>query len=304
MKQELIIGIFITLALAVGGLFFLQNYKLQQAKFAVYASTNSVPPQNTIIDNGISQTSTTSTVAINTVATKVLSVQEVANHNSASDCYLIINSKVYNATSYLNLHPGGRGQIIPYCGQDATQAFATKGGQGSHSNSAFAELAQLYVGDIGAPIQTALSPTLLTVKQVKGTTSNSVNNQKNIASVSTPTGVFLSVQEVAVHNTSADCWLIISNKVYNATSYLNLHPGGRGQIIPYCGQDATQAFATKGGNGSHSGAANADLAQLYIGDIGSVAQATTIQNSSSSQVAPKSFSSGDDGDNEYEYEDD
>jgi cytochrome b involved in lipid metabolism len=36
-------------------------------------------------------------------------------------------------TSYAQKHPGGVDTIYPYCGKDATEAFITKGGKGSHS---------------------------------------------------------------------------------------------------------------------------------------------------------------------------
>ncbi len=73
--------------------------------------------------------------------------------------------------------------------------------------------------------------------------------------------------EIAKHNSSNDCWLIIKNKVYNATDFLSRHPGGGNLITPYCGGDATQPFLTKDGRGSHSAEAFRLLGLLYLGDI-------------------------------------
>lgn len=145
MKKELIIGIIVTIFFIIVGIFFVQNYKLQQAKFALYSAQNS-PNQPKISDNNSNQNKT------DVLATS-LSIQDVATHNSTSDCWIIINNKVYNVTNYLRLHPGGSNRIIPYCGQDATQAFLTKGGEGSHSSLAYADLAQLYIGDVGTQAQ-------------------------------------------------------------------------------------------------------------------------------------------------------
>ncbi|KAG9130114.1 hypothetical protein Leryth_012858 [Lithospermum erythrorhizon] len=35
-----------------------------------------------------------------------------------------------------------------------------------------------------------------------------------------------SKEEVSLHNTRTDCWLIIKDKVYDVTSYVEEHPGG------------------------------------------------------------------------------
>ncbi|NMB84105.1 cytochrome b5 domain-containing protein [Candidatus Roizmanbacteria bacterium] len=71
---------------------------------------------------------------------------EVAKHNNVDDCWLMYQNNVYNVSDYLNRHPGGSNIIVPYCGKDATSAFLTKGGRGSHSQRAFQELESLRIG--------------------------------------------------------------------------------------------------------------------------------------------------------------
>ncbi|MFA6016715.1 MAG: cytochrome b5-like heme/steroid binding domain-containing protein [Patescibacteria group bacterium] len=82
---------------------------------------------------------------INGIVTE-LTVSEITKHNIDSDCWIIINNSVYQVTEFLSLHPGGASRITPYCGQDATTAFDTKGGKGSHSSTAIQELDSLKLG--------------------------------------------------------------------------------------------------------------------------------------------------------------
>lgn len=89
--------------------------------------------------------------------------------------------------------------------------------------------------------------------------------------------ITLTKDVVALHNTSADCWMIVDNTVYNVTTYLPYHPGGPERIIPFCGNDGTNAFATQGGKGSHSQSANTDLQRLLIGTLGTTLDQSTLK---------------------------
>ncbi|KZZ98790.1 Aldolase-type TIM barrel [Moelleriella libera RCEF 2490] len=48
--------------------------------------------------------------------------------------------------------------------------------------------------------------------------------------------------EVAKHNTSESCWVILYNEVYDVTDFLSSHPGGPSVILRLAGQDATEDF--------------------------------------------------------------
>lgn len=114
------------------------------------------------------------------------------------------------------------------------------------------------------------------------TNNNSSNNSSNSSnSSSAPQNTALSLSEIAKHNTSRDCWLIISNKVYNVTNYLLAHPGGSSTITPYCGKDGTQAFITKDIGRNHSNYAYNLLNDFYIGNVGA-----TINSNTSTLTVP------------------
>ena len=77
----------------------------------------------------------------------------------------------------------------------------------------------------------------------------------------------LTTTELTKHNIKDDCWLLINNNIYSVTTYLRMHPGGVRTITPYCGQDATAAFATSAGGHQHSSQANSLLQEYLLGPL-------------------------------------
>jgi cytochrome b involved in lipid metabolism len=86
---------------------------------------------------------------------KTFSADEVAQHSSESDCWLIIDKKVYNVTSFISVHPGSK-EILRGCGKDATSLFEQRtdsngqpvGSGQPHSDNARQILQELYIGDL------------------------------------------------------------------------------------------------------------------------------------------------------------
>lgn len=51
-----------------------------------------------------------------------------------------------------------------------------------------------------------------------------------------------TAEEVAAHNKDGDCWLIIENKIYDVSTFIDEHPGGKKPILAQAGRDATKTF--------------------------------------------------------------
>ncbi len=74
----------------------------------------------------------------------VSKASQVSNHNTPSDCWMIIDGSLYDITAYFGSHPGGDPNLLRACGTDASVAFHTKGKSEAkdHSAAAIAILAQ------------------------------------------------------------------------------------------------------------------------------------------------------------------
>ena len=55
-----------------------------------------------------------------------------------------------------------------------------------------------------------------------------------------PAGRILTLEELAQHKTLKSCWIAVNGAVYDATPYMDEHPGGSEQIMNFAGKDATK----------------------------------------------------------------
>ena len=85
-----------------------------------------------------------------------------------------------------------------------------------------------------------------------------------------------TLSQVAEHNNSNNCWMVIEGKVYDLTNFLTNHDD-KLDIRSWCGQDATADYNTKAGqNKDHSANADKLLSAYVIGDLVTDTEPTAI----------------------------
>eukprot|EP01024_Parvocaulis_polyphysoides_P063984 TRINITY_DN7420_c0_g4_i2.p1 TRINITY_DN7420_c0_g4~~TRINITY_DN7420_c0_g4_i2.p1 ORF type:complete len:523 (-),score=68.23 TRINITY_DN7420_c0_g4_i2:1004-2470(-) len=80
-----------------------------------------------------------------------------------------------------------------------------------------------------------------------------------------------TLTDVAKHNQPDDCWIIVNDKVYDVTEFVQKHPGGK-IIQEYAGRDASEVFGT-----FHSKQAWQQLSEFYIGQLQNSSEQTIMQ---------------------------
>jgi cytochrome b involved in lipid metabolism len=53
----------------------------------------------------------------------IITLDELAKHNSRNDAWIAVAGNVYNVSEYLPFHPGGEGILLDHCGKDSTNEF-------------------------------------------------------------------------------------------------------------------------------------------------------------------------------------
>ncbi|XP_068236135.1 cytochrome b5-like [Palaemon carinicauda] len=76
----------------------------------------------------------------------VYTLDEVSQHDSYNDCWIILYDKVFDVTQFMMEHPGGEEVIMEHAGRDATIAFRGVG----HSVPALQALDEYLVGILPA----------------------------------------------------------------------------------------------------------------------------------------------------------
>jgi L-lactate dehydrogenase (cytochrome) len=132
--------IIVTVIIAVGVGAFLLTSNNSETNTTSNSQSNEQSSQNTNNEQDLSQP-------------KIITLEEVAKHNTKDDCWTIIKTSVYDITEYIPRHPGGS-EIILACGTDGTSLFTSRttsddqvvGSGEPHSSSASRQLEDYFIG--------------------------------------------------------------------------------------------------------------------------------------------------------------
>ncbi|KAG9298685.1 hypothetical protein G9A89_012753 [Geosiphon pyriformis] len=84
-----------------------------------------------------------------------------------------------------------------------------------------------------------------------------------------------TVEEVQQHNKEDSIWIIVHDKVFDVTNFLDEHPGGKKVLVKVAGTDATKQFD----NFHNLSILDKYAPKLLIGEIGSAAQQDEVASS-------------------------
>ena len=164
-------------------------------------------------------------------------LQEVALHATADDCWASIHGNVYDLTEWVNDHPGGSVYIQSVCGMDGSDLYSTIAYHPSRWLKVF--VAEYRVGPLAAATEAP-----------QGTTLDPQGPEEEPAQATTdaaPASADITLDVVALHNTPQDFWVALWGDVYDLTQWARDHPGGFQHVFDMAGTDGTAMFAAHHG---------------------------------------------------------
>lgn len=133
-----------TIVLLILGLIVVAGAGWAYSNWKAYAPTTYV--QETTNSQGVTSSTTVNTATgTTTPGAPSYTLAQIATHNNASSCYSAINSKVYDLTLWINVHPGGKDKILSICGTDGSAQFNA---QHSGQRKPMTALARFLVGTL------------------------------------------------------------------------------------------------------------------------------------------------------------
>ena len=101
-------------------------------------------------------------------------------------------------------------------------------------------------GDTFSLDQKWIEGALSTSEQVIKLCKKQNNKTRKIKNIKGGTNKIYSMSDVKKHNKKSDGWIVIKNKVYDVTKFIDQHPGGPQILLDRIGKDATNDFIARG----------------------------------------------------------
>merc|ERR1711957_862103 len=92
--------------------------------FGTFVDTFNAPPSPAMDDEDtkdVEKTAADDKVPPN--ASGIYTMEEVKRHTTKADCWVVINGRVLDVTSFMPVHPGGENVLFGFAGKDATTMF-------------------------------------------------------------------------------------------------------------------------------------------------------------------------------------
>ncbi|KAJ9102813.1 hypothetical protein QFC20_004920 [Naganishia adeliensis] len=98
-----------------------------------------------------------------------------------------------------------------------------------------------------------------------------------------------TINDLKANGTREKFYMLLHDKVYDCTKFLDDHPGGDEVMLEEAGRDATEAFEDVG----HSDEARELLGPMFVGDfVGEKKEKKSVSGKSGTAVADKAASAG------------
>ncbi|KAJ7540867.1 hypothetical protein O6H91_10G034400 [Diphasiastrum complanatum] len=112
-------------------------------------------------------------------------------------------------------------------------------------------------------LATIISASFLVPAFLRSRKSSDVGSERfSAAQNSIKRSTTYTTSEVAKHNSMTDCWIIVKDKVYDVTPFVDEHPGGY-TILNNAGGDSTVGFYGP----QHASKVFDMIDEYYIGDL-------------------------------------
>ena len=86
----------------------------------------------------------------------LFSFEEVQQHNTEKDAWVVHRGKVYDVSEFLERHPGGKDVLLAYAGQDVT-TLMTQDDLHKHTTFAYGWLGKYLIGRLKGDVSKAFS---------------------------------------------------------------------------------------------------------------------------------------------------